>query len=48
MTYSKPEMVWMGTAVHVIESSLTKGPMPIDSSLGPEFQTVSAAYEADE
>jgi hypothetical protein len=48
MTYSKPQLVLVGSAIGEIESSLTKESVPIDSTTGPEFQTSSAAYEADE
>lgn len=48
MIYSKPELVSVGTAIDEIQSSLTKGPNPIDSTMGPDFQTSPAAYEADE
>ena len=47
MTYSKPEIVEVGSAVDVIQSSLTKGPYLGDSSNQGDF-TASAAYEADE
>jgi hypothetical protein len=48
MRYSKPKLVPLGTAIETIHSSLTKESVPIDSTMGPEFQTSSAAYQADE
>lgn len=48
MEYKKPELIPVGEAVKMIESSLTKTGAPPDSTLGPDFQTSSAAYEADE
>jgi hypothetical protein len=47
MEYSKPELTSVGRAVEAIESSLTKGPIPLDSGVGAD-QTDAPAYEANE
>ena len=47
MTYRKPEIVEVGSAVDLIQSNLTKGPNLGDSRNQGDF-TAAAAYEADE
>ncbi len=46
MTYRKPEIVQVGSAVEVIQSDLTKSLSGIDSQ-GGEY-TASSAYQSDE
>ena len=48
MEYSKPELMPVGHARDVIESSLTKGPYPFDQMGDPTELTNVAAYQADE
>jgi hypothetical protein len=48
MEYSKPELMPVGHAQDVIESSLTKGPYPFDQMGDPTELTNVAAYQADE
>jgi hypothetical protein len=48
MEYRKPELIRMGDATEVIQSSLMKGPRQFDSITGPPALTNVAAYEADE
>lgn len=47
MTYSKPEIVVLASAVDAIQSNLTKGPVMGDSQNQGTF-TGPSAYEADE
>lgn len=47
MQYSKPEVVEVGSAVDVIQSTLRKGSSPLDSLNDGDF-TTSGAYQADE
>lgn len=47
MENTKPEMIFVGSAVDAIQSNLDKGIVPADSA-NPTELTSSAAYEADE
>jgi hypothetical protein len=47
MEYTKPEIFLAGQALDVIESSLDKNFMPVDSNTGIDL-TAAPAYEADE
>jgi hypothetical protein len=48
MEYKKPELIPVGKAAEMIESSLAKTGVPPDSTLGQDFPTSTAAYVADE
>jgi hypothetical protein len=48
MEYKKPELIAMGDAAEVIQSSLTKMGSPPDALQGSDFPSNTAAYEADE
>lgn len=48
MEYKKPELIAMGEAGDVIQSSLTKTDSPPDSILGSDFPNTTAAYQSDE
>jgi hypothetical protein len=48
MEYRKPELMPVGQAQDMIESSLTKGPYPFDQMGGPTELTNVSAYQADE
>jgi len=47
MEYRKPEMILVGNAADVIQSSLLKDSIPVDHATN-EGLTGTAAYEADE
>jgi len=48
MTYSKPELIQLGSATDAIQSILSKDEVPSDHSQGEPFLTSSSAYVADE
>jgi hypothetical protein len=48
MRYEKPLLLPVGSALKKINSSLSKIGSPPDSVLGSNYQTSTAAYEADE
>lgn len=47
MEYTKPEIIPMGNALKVIESSMDKNLRPVDSITQSDL-TAAPAYEADE
>jgi hypothetical protein len=48
MTYSKPELIHLGSATDVIQSALSKDEIPFDHQQGQPVLTSSSAYVADE
>jgi hypothetical protein len=51
MTYNKPKLVLLDSAVKAIQSGIQKGSSSLDNNLGPVHGTLTAtssAYEADE